>query len=245
MGAVGGSVWHFVAGLRNSPRGERLLGGTQAVRINAPRLGGSFAVWGGCFASFDCTLVYLRQKEDPWNSIASGFLTGGFLQLRQGPRAALSSAVFGGVLLGLIEGAAIMVNRMTAQLPPPPPASQPPGAALPSTPIPKPAGAPSSNVAITGAGAELGSAHVLSGSSGTGDRALVLPSAETSPSSGSSTQPPAKPSSTSSSGWGLFSWGGSKKKPADPTSDTAILLDTSPPPLPDFAQREDAWTKGK
>lgn len=71
----------------------------QAVRKEAPRMGGSFAVWGGLFSSFDCTLVYLRQKEDPWNSIAAGALTGGFLSARMGPNAALRSAVFGGVIL--------------------------------------------------------------------------------------------------------------------------------------------------
>lgn len=39
------------------------------------------------------------MQEDPWNSISAGFLTGGFLQLRTGPRSAAKSAVFGGVLL--------------------------------------------------------------------------------------------------------------------------------------------------
>ncbi len=57
---------------------------TQAIRREAPRIGGSFAVWGGLFSTFDCTLVALRHKEDPWNSIAAGALTGGFLQLRTG-----------------------------------------------------------------------------------------------------------------------------------------------------------------
>lgn len=71
----------------------------QAIRRESPRMGGSFAVWGGLFASFDCSLVYLRQKEDHWNSIASGALTGGFLSARLGPNAALRSAVFGGVIL--------------------------------------------------------------------------------------------------------------------------------------------------
>jgi hypothetical protein len=41
-------------------------------------------VWGGLFSTFDCTLVAVRRKEDPWNSIAAGALTGGFLQLRTG-----------------------------------------------------------------------------------------------------------------------------------------------------------------
>lgn len=34
----------------------------QAIRREAPRLGGSFAVWGGLFSTFDCTLVAVRHK---------------------------------------------------------------------------------------------------------------------------------------------------------------------------------------
>uniref|UniRef100_A0A1U7XTJ4 Mitochondrial import inner membrane translocase subunit TIM17-2-like n=2 Tax=Solanaceae TaxID=4070 RepID=A0A1U7XTJ4_NICSY len=75
-------------------------------------IGGSFAVWGGLFSTFDCTMVYLRQKEDPWNSIIAGAATGGFLQMRQGLGAASRSAMFGGVLLALIEGAGIMLNKV-------------------------------------------------------------------------------------------------------------------------------------
>ncbi|GAB4852660.1 hypothetical protein Ancab_016875 [Ancistrocladus abbreviatus] len=112
MGAVGGSVFHFLKGVYNSPKGERLVGGSQAVRMNAPRVGGSFAVWGGLFSAFDCSMVYVRQKEDPWNSIIAGAATGGFLQMRQGLGAASRSALFGGVLLGLIEGAGIMLNKV-------------------------------------------------------------------------------------------------------------------------------------
>lgn len=112
MGAVGGAAFHFLKGVYNSPKGEQLIGGSQAVRMNAPRVGGSFAVWGGLFSTFDCTMVYLRQKEDPWNSIIAGAATGGFLQMRQGLGAASRSAVFGGVLLALIEGAGIMLNKV-------------------------------------------------------------------------------------------------------------------------------------
>lgn len=79
MGAVGGSVYHFVRGLYNSPHGERLIGTTQIVGMNAPRTGGSFAVWGGLFLVFHYSMVYVRQKEDPWNSIIAGAATGGFL----------------------------------------------------------------------------------------------------------------------------------------------------------------------
>nr|GMD84037.1 mitochondrial import inner membrane translocase subunit TIM17-2-like [Ipomoea batatas] len=34
--------------------------------------------------AFDCSMVYVRQKEDPWNSIIAGAATGGVLSLRQG-----------------------------------------------------------------------------------------------------------------------------------------------------------------
>ncbi|KAG0492966.1 hypothetical protein HPP92_006037 [Vanilla planifolia] len=112
MGAVGGSAFHFIKGIYNSPIGERLAGGVQGVRMNAPRVGGSFAVWGGLFSTFDCTMVYVRQKEDPWNSIIAGAATGGLLSMRQGAAAAGRSAIFGGVILALIEGAGIMLNRL-------------------------------------------------------------------------------------------------------------------------------------
>lgn len=62
-------------------------------------MGGSFAVWGGLFASFDCTLMYIRQREDHWNAIAAGALTGGVLSARMGANAAFRSAVMGGVIL--------------------------------------------------------------------------------------------------------------------------------------------------
>ncbi|KAL2633009.1 hypothetical protein R1flu_004488 [Riccia fluitans] len=108
-----------------------------AVRINARRIGGSFAVWGGLFSTFDCSMVYLRQKEVPWNSIAAGAATGGFLQLRAGVRSATRSAVFGGVLLVLIEGAGIMLNRLTANMAQPPPLEEPmPQMNMPGAPYP-------------------------------------------------------------------------------------------------------------
>lgn len=122
MGAVGGSAFHFLKGLYNSPKGERFVLASQAVRMNAPRVGGSFAVWGGLFSTFDCTMVYVRAKEDPWNSIIAGAATGGFLSMRQGLGPASRSALFGGVLLALIEGFGIMINKMLTvpqNLPPP------------------------------------------------------------------------------------------------------------------------------
>ncbi|KAG5547413.1 hypothetical protein RHGRI_013188 [Rhododendron griersonianum] len=82
----------------------------QAVRMNAPSVGGSFAVWGGLFSAFCCTLDYARQREDPWNSIAAAAATGGLLRMRRGLRAASRSALAGGVLLALMEGSMIMLT---------------------------------------------------------------------------------------------------------------------------------------
>ncbi len=52
------------------------------MKARAPVLGGNFAVWGGMFSTFDCSFAAIRQREDPWNSIMSGALTGGCLALR-------------------------------------------------------------------------------------------------------------------------------------------------------------------
>lgn len=82
----------------------------QAIRKESPRMGGSFAVWGGLFASFDCTLMYIRQREDHWNAIAAGALTGGVLSARMGANAAFRSAVMGGVILVCIRGLQSLQN---------------------------------------------------------------------------------------------------------------------------------------
>lgn len=114
MGNIGGGLWHSIKGARMAPAGARMAGSLSAVQARAPVLGGQFAIWGGIFACFDCSLTSLRQKEDPWNSIISGAATGGTLALRAGPQAAASAAAVGGVLLALIEGMGIMFGKMFA-----------------------------------------------------------------------------------------------------------------------------------
>lgn len=66
------------------------------------------------FSLFDCSLAYMRQKEDPWNAIMSGALTGGVLAARGGMGVAVRSAAFGGILLALIEGLNIAITRALA-----------------------------------------------------------------------------------------------------------------------------------
>ncbi|EME30931.1 mitochondrial protein translocase, MPT family [Galdieria sulphuraria] len=120
MGSIGGALWHFFKGARNSPKGARLRGAVDAVKLRSPVLGGNFAVWGGLFSTFDCALAGIRHKEDPWNAIMSGAITGGVLAARSGVGGATRSAAIGGILLALIEGMGILLTRMTADLGPSP-----------------------------------------------------------------------------------------------------------------------------
>jgi len=88
------------------------MGGLMHVRNRAPFLGGSFAMWGGVFSSMDCLLIYYRQKDDPWNAVAAGFITGGVLAIRGGASVAFKNAAIGGVILLLIEGVSTVVTSV-------------------------------------------------------------------------------------------------------------------------------------
>ncbi|TDZ34873.1 Mitochondrial import inner membrane translocase subunit tim17 [Colletotrichum spinosum] len=114
MGAVGGSLWHGTKGYRHSPYGERRAGAIAAIKMRAPVLGGNFGTWGGMFSTFDCALKGLRRKEDIWNSVGAGFLTGGSLAFRGGFRAARNGAIGCAVLLAVIEGVGIGMQRLMA-----------------------------------------------------------------------------------------------------------------------------------
>ena len=111
MGCVGGGAFHLIRGSWNAPSNSRMVGALNAISARSPILGGQFAVWGGLFACCDCSLTAVRKKEDPWNSIVSGAVTGGVLAARAGPRAMASSAFFGGLILAMIEGVGIAMTK--------------------------------------------------------------------------------------------------------------------------------------
>ena len=69
-------------------------------------------MWGGVFSSMDCLLIYYRQKDDPWNAVAAGFITGGILAIRGGASVAFKNAVIGGAILLLIEGVSTLVTQV-------------------------------------------------------------------------------------------------------------------------------------
>ena len=82
--------------------------------------------WGACHqeATLQCGvactrpltvhLIAIRDKEDPWNSIGSGAITGGILAARDGPRTAFFGFMTGGIILAIIEGVGIAINRMVS-----------------------------------------------------------------------------------------------------------------------------------
>lgn len=119
------SQW-LTIGAWNSPRRMKIRGGLTHVRNRAPFLGGTlviltfshqyaigtFAMWGGCFSSVDCLMIWYRQKDDPWNAVISGFVTGGMLAIRGGANVAFKNALMGGVILGLIEGISIIIQAV-------------------------------------------------------------------------------------------------------------------------------------
>ncbi|KAF7361935.1 Tim17-domain-containing protein [Mycena venus] len=135
MGAVGGGIWYGIKGSRNSPRGERFVGAISSMKARAPVVGGNFGVWGGMFSTFDCAVKGWRKKEDAWNAIISGFMTGGCLALRSGPKGAFQSAVACGILLGVFEGVGVLLGRVFSegQRPQAPPLPQ---SMTPSSPPP-------------------------------------------------------------------------------------------------------------
>lgn len=117
MGAIGGAVFQSIKGFRNAPSGmnKRFVGSLMAIKQRSPIIAGNFAVWGGLFSTIDCSLVHYRRKEDPWNSIISGAVTGGILSARKGVPAMAGSAIIGGILLALIEGVGIIFTRLQAE----------------------------------------------------------------------------------------------------------------------------------
>lgn len=69
-------------------------------------------MWGGVFSCVDCGLLALRQKEDAFNPIIAGFITGGVLGFRAGPVVAFKNAVAGGVILALLEGSGLVLMAL-------------------------------------------------------------------------------------------------------------------------------------
>ena len=69
-------------------------------------------MWGGIFSSVDCLLIYYRQRDDPYNAMVAGFITGGVLAIRGGAAVAFRQACIGGVILLVIETVGNLMNAI-------------------------------------------------------------------------------------------------------------------------------------
>jgi import inner membrane translocase subunit TIM17 len=107
-GCALGAIWYFIKGSYYAVRRERVKGGLMLLRSRAPILGGSFAMWACIFSISSCIMVYIRQREDPFNSVVAGFSTGFVLAIRGGLKNAVRSAIIGGLFLGIIESIMVM-----------------------------------------------------------------------------------------------------------------------------------------
>ncbi|XBI98702.1 hypothetical protein VPH35_018910 [Triticum aestivum] len=115
--AAGGSAFYFLKGLRNSPKGGRLAGAAQAVRTNAPRIGG-WGVWLGAQAAIDSALERVN-KDDRFNTMISCGAASALVSVLRGPRAAALAGIKGAIFGGLAEIAIRGLKRFEADLPEP------------------------------------------------------------------------------------------------------------------------------
>ena len=60
-------------------------------------------------------MIYLRKKDDPFNAIIGGALTGYLLAFRGGQKTALKNAAIGGFILFAIEGFGVWANLNAAK----------------------------------------------------------------------------------------------------------------------------------
>ncbi|KAG9448773.1 hypothetical protein H6P81_008738 [Aristolochia fimbriata] len=111
MGVVGSSTLDFLKGVNDSPRGMRLVGGSQAVRMNTPRSAGSMALFGGLYSVFECSMAYIRQKEDPWNPIIGNAAVCGFHWRKEGFRAVTRATAVGAAVAAAGQQVIIMRDK--------------------------------------------------------------------------------------------------------------------------------------
>ncbi|CAI9777238.1 unnamed protein product [Fraxinus pennsylvanica] len=117
VGIVGGSAFNMLKGMYNSPKGERLIRGLQAVRMNAPRFGSNCGIFGGLSSVLESFMIHVRQKDDPWNSVLSDATAVGLVKMHRGLGPTSHSALIFGSGMALLEGYLIVKNRVQSPQP--------------------------------------------------------------------------------------------------------------------------------
>jgi import inner membrane translocase subunit TIM22 len=85
------------------PIREQLRHGLKDMGRSAFSSAKNFGYLGGMFAGIECCIEGLRGKNDAYNGIAGGFLTGALLARKQGPASMAVSAVGFAAFSGAIE----------------------------------------------------------------------------------------------------------------------------------------------
>lgn len=108
MGVVGGGLMGLVMGLFLGAMSDttppvQFIGGKEVpqaplreqIRVTLRATGEKSLYWGrnfafitGVFSGSECLVEKYRGKNDLWNSVASGCITGAAMQAKQGPQAA-------------------------------------------------------------------------------------------------------------------------------------------------------------
>eukprot|EP01088_Endostelium_zonatum_P002181 TRINITY_DN12653_c0_g1_i1.p1 TRINITY_DN12653_c0_g1~~TRINITY_DN12653_c0_g1_i1.p1 ORF type:complete len:220 (-),score=39.47 TRINITY_DN12653_c0_g1_i1:51-710(-) len=100
---------------RGKPKKEsRFRNGLKSARTKGPGTGGGFALWAGFFSVYDCLLGALRGREDAFNAIAAGGLTGATVAIRSGLSAIGTGFIGGAVFLAIIEGVMYTMQKRAA-----------------------------------------------------------------------------------------------------------------------------------
>lgn len=81
--------------LTDLPWRQQLRHGFRDMGSQALRSAKNFGMIGAAYAGTECCIEGLRARDDVWNSVAAGAVTGGILAIRGGPQAvALGAAGF-------------------------------------------------------------------------------------------------------------------------------------------------------
>ncbi|KAI4968402.1 hypothetical protein ZWY2020_058057 [Hordeum vulgare] len=113
LGAVGGSAFYFLKGLRNA-KGRRLAGGAHGVLTNAPRIG-HWAAWVGAVKAIHCAMEHANQEDDPINALIAWGGANALCSIRRGPLAAVLSGLKGAALGGVVGIAMYSLKHFTAE----------------------------------------------------------------------------------------------------------------------------------
>lgn len=115
MGFFGSAIINVFSGFFSSPKGQRLRYTYSRVANKAPKLGVAFGVWGCLFATFDCALHYIREKDDVLNTVLAGGSVSALLSSRSGFKAMRNSFAVGALLMFMIEGLVHAMSSLMAE----------------------------------------------------------------------------------------------------------------------------------